>query len=190
MLTLVPFNARYQQLLFMAAKCPPMDASLKVDNNLVPGCLSTVHVHATMQPDKTITFEGDSDSQLTKGLLALLINGLSGNTAEAILQVKVEFLQYAGIMKSLTPGRNNGLLNMFNLMKTKTIKLQEEASSSASSSSVEAIAPSSSEVGAPSSPIYDSIIKKLSMLQPKELKVEDESYKHAGHAGTKGLASG
>ena len=32
-------------------------------------------------------------------------------------------------------------------------------------------------------PIYQSIIKKMKMLQPLELNLEDESYKHAGHAG-------
>ena len=31
--------------------------------------------------------------------------------------------------------------------------------------------------------IYQSIVKKLSMLQPLELQLEDESNRHAGHAG-------
>jgi len=35
--------------------------------------------------------------------------------------------------------------------------------------------------------VYQSIVKKLSMLKPLELLVEDESYKHAGHAGTYAL---
>lgn len=180
---------RYQQLLFMAAKCPALDDGLRIDANLVPGCLSTVHVHASKQPDGTISFEGDSDSQLTKGILTMFINGLSGCTTEEILKVKVEFVQYAGISKSLTPGRNNGLLNMFHLMRKKTMALQEPDTFSSSEAASADSSASSSSSSSSSTPLYDSIMKKLSMLKPAVLELEDESYKHAGHAGTKGLAS-
>ena len=43
----------------------------------VPGCLSTVHIHAT-QVDNKIFYLGDADAQMTKGLVAMLVNGLSG----------------------------------------------------------------------------------------------------------------
>ena len=60
---------RYQQLLFLASKSAAFPDYLKIPENKVPGCLSTVYVHATMEDEtQAITFLGDSDSQLTKGL--------------------------------------------------------------------------------------------------------------------------
>ena len=170
---------RYQQLLFLAAKCKPMDPSLKIDQNKVPGCLSTVHVHATIDNDNKITYLGDSDAQLTKGLVALLVNGLTGHTPEEIEIVKPEFIQYAGIANSLTPGRNNGFLNMLRLMKEKAKQLKQEKE-------VKIVDSSSSIKGGS---IYQSMNIKLQMLKPSELVIEDESYKHAGHAGVKDIGS-
>ena len=74
----------------------------------------------------------------------------------------------------MTPGRNNGFLNMMKVMKDKAQALVSEDSTRAGAS------PSLSAIGRP---IYQAIVTKLSMLKPAELVVEDESHKHAGHAG-------
>lgn len=57
-----------------------------------------------MLKEGKVFFEGDSDAQLTKGLVAILIQGLSGCSAKEIQAVKPEFVKYAGIGASLTPG--------------------------------------------------------------------------------------
>lgn len=72
---------RYKQLLYMAQNTKEvnnMPESLKVPENKVPGCLSTVYVDGTARLDEEtgdylIDFIGDSDGLLTRGLVALLI---------------------------------------------------------------------------------------------------------------------
>lgn len=173
---------RYKQILFLAEQARPMDAAHKTSANTVPGCLSVVFVHATMDADRLVHYQGDSDSQLTKGLVTLLVNGLSGSSAQVIQQVQPEFIKYAGAAKSLTPGRNNGFLNMLKLMKEKAQQLEEQlvgVSSGQSSCCKPKPAPSAG-------PIAQAMREKLSLLQPVELVVEDQSHLHVGHSGAAG----
>ena len=152
----------------------------------MPGCLSVVHVHATQQEDGTIIYQGDSDSQLTKGIVCLLVKGLSGNTPESIEQVKPEFIQFAGIGATLTPGRNNGFLNMMMKMKAQARQFSSSATSSVGTTDGADGVRGEGGGGGGGGKIYDRIVSKLTMLKPLELVVEDESHKHAGHAGMNG----
>lgn len=73
--------------------------------------------------DGRVYYQADSDSQLTKGLAALLVKGLSGNTPEDIISVGPEFIELLGLNTALTPSRTNGLLNMFKLMQAQASEL-------------------------------------------------------------------
>ncbi|GAB5355715.1 hypothetical protein AAMO2058_000229300 [Amorphochlora amoebiformis] len=122
-LKMAPDNTlRHQQLLFYAKEAQPLNPLYCKPENKVPGCLSTVWVVAQKTDDGKVIFQGDSDALLTKGLVTFLIRGLSGYTPEQIAAVKPEFIKEAGITQSLTPGRNNGFLNMLNTMKKKAVE--------------------------------------------------------------------
>jgi len=92
-------------------------------DNKVKGCVSQVWVSPQLKDDGKIYWRADSDSQLTKGLAALLVQGLSGCTAEEIVRIKPDFIAMLGLQQSLTPSRNNGFLNMFKLMQGKALEI-------------------------------------------------------------------
>jgi BolA-like protein 1 len=189
---------RYKQLLFLANQLPPMDSTLQIPSNKVPGCLSTVFVHAMCDANHKIHYVGDSDGLLTKGLVALLVRGLSNNTAHAIQQVDPAFISAAGLSTSLTPGRNNGFLNMLAVMKQQALQLEQatrdtEADSTHNSIDRDATVSSTgsssidSDATAVTAPKYAAIVTALQALKPTVLELKDVSYQHAGHAGMKGV---
>jgi sulfur transfer protein SufE/stress-induced morphogen len=169
---------RYKQLLFMANQLKPMDKSSQIPENKVRGCLSTVYIDGTTEVKDgkvLINFVGDSDGLLTKGLVALLVRGLSGNTAADIQNVDPRFIQQAGIEASLTPGRNNGFLNMLATMKMKALELENQ-----SSNLLQSIDSTGKSVDT-ERPLYNHMMSSLQALKPTTLQLTDVSYQHAGH---------
>ncbi|KAI4355122.1 hypothetical protein L6164_003926 [Bauhinia variegata] len=120
-------KAKYEQLLFYGKNLKPLDAQFKTRENKVEGCVSQVWVRAFLDQDKNVVYEADSDSVLTKGLAALLVQGLSGRPVEEVLRVSPDFVVLLGLQQSLTPSRNNGFLNMLKLMQKKALILYVEA---------------------------------------------------------------
>jgi sulfur transfer protein SufE/stress-induced morphogen len=197
---------RYKQLLFMANQAKPMDPASQIPENKVPGCLSTVYVDGTVErvvakgssssdddedkPQYLVHFVGDSDGLLTKGLVSLLVRGLSGNTAAAIQKVDPAFVQKAGISTSLTPGRNNGFLNMIAVMKRKALELQALAvrmehqqvkAADPASEGAPTDAESRRSMSENAGPMYNAIQTALLQLKPEHMELKDVSYQHAGH---------
>lgn len=114
---------RYELLLWYAKRLKEFSESDKVPENKVPGCVSQVYITGTLEDGK-VRFQGDSDSQLVKGLVALLIEGLKGLAPAEILQVSPDFIQGTGLNVSLTPSRANGFYNIFKAMQQKALEYQ------------------------------------------------------------------
>lgn len=112
---------RYEQLLTLAQKLPEFPEDKKVPENKVPGCVSQVYIIASLGDNGTIEFQGDSDSQLTKGLVAMLIKGMNGLTIDEVSQLKPDFIEETGLQASLTPSRANGFYNIFKTLQKQAI---------------------------------------------------------------------
>jgi cysteine desulfuration protein SufE len=84
----------------------------------VRGCVSQVYVVAQLVEGK-LHWQGESDAAITKGLLALLIEGLEGLTPAEALAIDPAFLAATGLQASLTPSRANGFLNIFRMMQAQ-----------------------------------------------------------------------
>jgi sulfur transfer protein SufE len=89
-----------------------------------------VWVKPELREDGKVYWRADSDSQLTKGLAALLVLGLSGCTPAEILSLQPTFIEMLGLKQSLTPSRNNGFLNMFLKMQKLTLGMVAGAAGS------------------------------------------------------------
>jgi len=111
---------RYEYLLCFAKRLPTFPDDQKIAAHRVPGCVSQVYMTATLEHGKVI-FQGDSDAQLTKGLVGLLIEGLNGLTPAEIIQLKPDFIQQTGLDVSLTLSRANGFYNIFQTMQQKAL---------------------------------------------------------------------
>eukprot|EP00670_Eutreptiella_braarudii_P000122 CAMPEP_0174300686 /NCGR_PEP_ID=MMETSP0809-20121228/58593_1 /TAXON_ID=73025 ORGANISM="Eutreptiella gymnastica-like, Strain CCMP1594" /NCGR_SAMPLE_ID=MMETSP0809 /ASSEMBLY_ACC=CAM_ASM_000658 /LENGTH=211 /DNA_ID=CAMNT_0015406309 /DNA_START=183 /DNA_END=818 /DNA_ORIENTATION=+ len=117
---------KYQQLLFLAKALEKLPDEDHIQDNKVLGCTSQVWVTASYEDGK-MHFRADSDSELTKGLAALLIKCLNGLTPQEVLLLDPSFLSGFGMQGSVTPSRVNGFLNMFKTMQRKTLDAVKNA---------------------------------------------------------------
>ena len=81
-----------------------------------------VHVVGLLQSGR-LHWQGDSDAAITKGLLALLIEGLEGLTPAEVVAIDPAFIAGTGLQGSLTPSRANGFLNIFKMMQAQARSL-------------------------------------------------------------------
>ena len=114
---------RYEYIIDLGKSLPLIDASFKLDENLIKGCQSKVWLHSDLQNDKLI-FTADSDAILTKGIVALLLRVFSDQKAEDILAADTNFVDEIGLKEHLSPTRANGLVSMIKQIKIYAIALQ------------------------------------------------------------------
>lgn len=108
---------KYEYIIELGKKLPPLDDVFKTEENLVKGCQSRVWLHAELQLDGKVIFTADSDAVITKGIIALLIRVLSGQKPTDILSADLSFIDRIGLKEHLSLTRSNGLVSMIKQMK-------------------------------------------------------------------------
>ena len=116
---------RYEYVLWLAKKLDPLPADQQTDAIKVRGCVSQVFVRGDLS-NGVMHWKGDSDALITKGLLALLIQGLNGLTPREVQAIDPAFIAATGLQASLTPSRANGFLNILKTMQNQARTLEAE----------------------------------------------------------------
>jgi cysteine desulfuration protein SufE len=109
------WEERYRYLIDLGRKLPPMPEADHNEVNKVRGCMSQVWLTHQIKPGPPLTleFQGDSDSHLVKGLIALLLLLTSGKTAQEILDTDIaSIFTRLGLESHITMNRRNGFYSM------------------------------------------------------------------------------
>ncbi|MBN1159139.1 MAG: SufE family protein [Bacteroidales bacterium] len=120
---------KYNYLIELGKDLAVIDTKHKVKENLINGCQSRVWLHAEYE-EGLIHFTADSDSIITKGIIALLVRVLSGRKPEEILNTDLFFIDRIGLRQNLSPTRSNGLLSMIRQMKLYALAYHAKAKGS------------------------------------------------------------
>lgn len=106
---------RYRYVIELGRKLEPLPDEDRNAANKVQGCVSQVWLSTTVKPDgmPRLTFVGDSDAHIVRGLIAILFAIYSGKTADEILSIDAnKTLGALHLSEHLTPQRSNGLMAM------------------------------------------------------------------------------
>jgi len=111
------WDDRYRYLIELGRELPPLAEAAHCDANKVQGCASQVWLDTTVRPDGAagpiLTFAGDSDAHIVRGLIAVLFAMYSGKRAKDILALDaVKLFEELGLKEHLTPQRSNGFRSM------------------------------------------------------------------------------
>ncbi len=114
---------RYQMLIDMGNEQPALPDEYKTEQNLIDGCQSRVWLWAELK-DGRVHFRAESDALIVKGIVALLVRVLDGQTPADILSADLYFINAIGLRDHLSPTRSNGLLAMLKQMKLYALAFQ------------------------------------------------------------------
>lgn len=103
-------------IMELGEQLEPLPDAAKTEDNIVKGCQSKVWLNATYKGDE-ITFEADSNTAITKGLVSLLVRILSGRSPQDIVDADLFFVDKIGLNRFIGTQRSNGLGAMMKQMK-------------------------------------------------------------------------
>jgi cysteine desulfuration protein SufE len=117
------WDDRYRYVIELGRTLEPLPEPDRNDINKVQGCASQVWLATRHRPDgdggPVLSFVGDSDAHIVRGLIAILFALYSGRSARDILSTDaVELFEQLGLREHLTPQRSNGFRSMVERIKS------------------------------------------------------------------------
>jgi len=111
------WDDRYRYVIELGRALSPLAERDRTEVNKVQGCASQVWLATTVHPDgqggPLLTFSGDSDAHIVRGLIAILFAMFSGKRARDILSTDaIAVFGRLGLREHLTPQRSNGFRSM------------------------------------------------------------------------------
>jgi cysteine desulfuration protein SufE len=107
------WEERYRHVIDLGRQLAPLSPAEHSDANKVRGCASQVWLVTERGASEALTFRGDSDAHIVRGLIAILLRMYSGRSAAEILafDAKAAFARL-GLTGALSSQRSNGLFSM------------------------------------------------------------------------------
>jgi len=119
------WTERYEYVISLGKKLAPMAAEVKDTDHLIKGCQSQVWLEASFA-DGRVRYVADSDSVITKGMIALFVSVLDDETPDAILTADLSFIDQTGLKEHLAPTRANALNLMATQMKQRALQFASQ----------------------------------------------------------------
>ncbi|MCE0490769.1 cysteine desulfuration protein SufE [Pantoea sp. Mb-10] len=112
------WEEKYLYIIELGAKLPESSESLHQAEHAISGCQSQVWIRMTPQADSTLSFEGDSDAAIVKGLIAVVFSLYQGLKPQEILDLDVRhWFEQLALTQHLTPTRSQGLEAMIRAIR-------------------------------------------------------------------------
>lgn len=110
-------------IMELGGNLKPFPESERTEENIIKGCQSKVWLIAD-EKDGKVQFQADSNTDITKGLISLLIKVLDNRRPEEILRADLDFIQKIGMGGIIGSQRSNGLAAMIKQMKLYAMAFQ------------------------------------------------------------------
>lgn len=121
---------RYKFLIELGNQLEPLPDAYKTGAHKVQGCVSQVWLvsGSDQTPDPVITFTGDSDAHIVRGLIAVAFAVFSGKRASEIVEIdETPVFERLGLTEHITPQRSNGLRSLVKRIKSEARQSLETA---------------------------------------------------------------
>lgn len=114
-------DEKYQKIIALGKDLSPYPENHKTSDKIVSGCQSIMYLHTYFEAEK-MRFLAHSDALISAGLAALLLLAYDKEEPEVVLKCPPYFLDKIGIQSTISPGRSNGLANLFLKMKQQSVQ--------------------------------------------------------------------